>query len=491
MGEVRFTAGSWQSFLQSLHSNLSVETKIFALCRVISLGNRTVFLVREIVNVPDEAYEFRTSTLIQVSGEFVLQLLERCLHEGYSLLEAHTHPWTDRPYFSSVDNASDPQKFRATSELLPTPPFRHASLVLGNDVYFSGRYWDYERETMVPIRKIRILSNPIREVYGTDVEEVVDLTEAQQALYDRQIRAFGSEGQYLLKELTVGVVGAGGLGSIIASQLAYLGVGRVLLFDPDRLELSNLNRVIGACYEQAVQQKPKVEALADFLNQVRPDNESVIPHPLDARSEDALAHLAQCDIIVGAVDSAATRLYLNLVSSCLLIPYLDAGVGILTEAGRAVGAGGQVHTIVPGTTACLECLGRFKKEAAQEELRPDQREMAIRAGYIQGEPVPNPQVIFLNGVVGSLLVCEFMKLATGYSPAHPYIYYDMLQQVVVPVEVERRDDCWVCSQQALGLEAVQDYVQPRHRESRPIPPPLPIEETSPETFLQQEEEETS
>lgn len=75
-------------------------------------------------------------------------------------------------------------------------------------------------------------------VHGTGV--VVD------GRYDRQVRAFGPEGQAVLERMSVAIVGLGGTGSIVAQQLAHLGGGRLLLIDHDEFDMSNLNRLQGA-----------------------------------------------------------------------------------------------------------------------------------------------------------------------------------------------------------------------------------------------------
>jgi predicted DsbA family dithiol-disulfide isomerase len=64
------------------------------------------------------------------------------------------------------------------------------------------------------------------------------------------VRAFGEAGQKILSGLTVAVVGGGGPGRQIAQTLALLGVGGLVLIDPDRLEASNANRVVGVSAEQ-------------------------------------------------------------------------------------------------------------------------------------------------------------------------------------------------------------------------------------------------
>ena len=62
--------------------------------------------------------------------------------------------------------------------------------------------------------------------------------------YDRQIRVFGVEGQIKLKKAKVTVIGVGGLGSISSLYLTAMGIGKLVIVDHGRLELSNLNRQI-------------------------------------------------------------------------------------------------------------------------------------------------------------------------------------------------------------------------------------------------------
>ncbi|MFP3415922.1 ThiF family adenylyltransferase, partial [Bacillus sp. SIMBA_074] len=64
--------------------------------------------------------------------------------------------------------------------------------------------------------------------------------------YDRQARIFGDRGQAILASSKVAVVGLGGIGSLIGEYLARLGVGELLYIDPDRLDPTNLPRVVGA-----------------------------------------------------------------------------------------------------------------------------------------------------------------------------------------------------------------------------------------------------
>jgi tRNA A37 threonylcarbamoyladenosine dehydratase len=61
--------------------------------------------------------------------------------------------------------------------------------------------------------------------------------------FDRQVRAFGTDVQKLLKRLRIGMVGVGGTGSAVAEQIIRLGVGSVLAADGEAFEASKVNRV--------------------------------------------------------------------------------------------------------------------------------------------------------------------------------------------------------------------------------------------------------
>ena len=104
-------------------------------------------------------------------------------------------------------------------------------------------------------------------------------TEEELDYYSRQIvlREFGLEGQRRLKKAKVCVVGAGGLGSPILTQLASMGVGTLRVVDRDVVETSNLQRQ--HLYGMHQLGLPKVEAAEDRLRQLNPFIE-VEPLPL-------------------------------------------------------------------------------------------------------------------------------------------------------------------------------------------------------------------
>lgn len=106
-----------------------------------------------------------------------------------------------------------------------------------------------------------------------------------------------------LRNATVGIAGAGGLGSNCAVLLARSGVGRFVLVDHDEVEPSNLNR---QHYLAADVGRPKAEALADVLRAINPAVGLVV-HVRQMVGDNTIHLFTGCDVVVEAVDDAATK----------------------------------------------------------------------------------------------------------------------------------------------------------------------------------------
>ena len=70
--------------------------------------------------------------------------------------------------------------------------------------------------------------------------------------FERNTRFFGEEGQRILRETLVAIVGVGGLGTHVVQQLALLGVGELSLVDHEELDRTNLNRYVGARHSDPI-----------------------------------------------------------------------------------------------------------------------------------------------------------------------------------------------------------------------------------------------
>jgi len=115
------------------------------------------------------------------------------------------------------------------------------------------------------------------------------------ARFDRQLLMFGAAGQQKLEAETAGIVGLGGTGSHIAPLLAYLGVRRFGLIDDDRLDETNLNRVMGAApYDVG---RLKTEVAQAHVRKILPGADAT-SLPVNLRTAAAFDFLKQCSIIL-------------------------------------------------------------------------------------------------------------------------------------------------------------------------------------------------
>ncbi|GAA2133165.1 hypothetical protein GCM10009760_09040 [Kitasatospora kazusensis] len=440
---------------------------------------------------------------IAPTADFVAAALTRCRQEGWSLIEAHSHPFDhgSGTTFSGVDWSSDRAKMPRVAGLLPENAL-HATMVLGRS-HLDAHYYDRKSASIRPIHRVRVLGavGAVGAVGGrVDAPQLLRITPTSSAAtapptaptaprrrawgrhrqdsggaaddqrYDRQIPLIGRETQQQLAETTVAIVGLGGLGSFTALECAHLGVGRLVLVDPDTVEPSNLNRLIGAT--EAAVGRPKVEVYADLVRAVAPActvdtvQDSIL-------SSDALGPVRAADLVLGCVDSHGARLVLNQLAVQYVIPYLDAGSGArLDDAHRVSRLGGQVQAVLPGL-GCLECRGFIDARRAAFDLAPQHiRSREIAHGYGTREPAPS--VVFLNGLVASLLVAQTVQLLSGTTPtAHagpvPAITLcDVLTPSLLPVAAGPVDACPTCG--ADGVTALAD-LSPLHSATASAPPP--------------------
>src|SRR5260370_5421948 len=208
------------------------------------------------------------------------------------------------------------------------------------------------------------------------------------AIFDRNVRAFGSAVQQTLGDLTVGIVGSGGTGSAVAEQLVRLGVRHIVLVDPDKLSQSNLTRVYGSGASDVGQ--PKVEVLARHLVRISPEVRCETFQSM-ITLETAARHLIGCDVVFGCTDDNAGRLVLSRLATYLLTPVIDCGVLLSSDgSGELTGIDGRVTVLSPGQ-ACLICRGRIDlARAGAEMLTPDELVRLEPAGHAPALALAEP-----------------------------------------------------------------------------------------------------
>lgn len=238
--------------------------------------------------------------------------------------------------------------------------------------------------------------------------------------FARQVALFGEEGQARLRETRAAIVGLGGLGSHVAQQLAYLGVGDLLLVDADVVTESNLNRLIGTTPEDIG--RPKVEVAREMIEAIAP--EATVRCEQVSVQELSEELLADRTVLFGCVDNDDPRLDLLERTSSLALAYIDAATDVLPDEDR-LRYGGQV--VVSTGSGCLLCRDLLDQEEIRRARMSDSDRDAERRIYgIERADLGvggGPAVVTLNGVVASLATTEFLVSVTGLREPRPHLVY--------------------------------------------------------------------
>lgn len=231
----------------------------------------------------------------------------------------------------------------------------------------------------------------------------------------RVLEGIGETGLLRIREAKVAVVGIGGLGSVSARQLVSLGVDLVRIVDRDIVEMSNLQRQL--LYTAEDVGKPKVEVAMNRLKQINADV-AVEPWALSVTEASADRVVEGMDVVVDGLDSFKPRFALNRACVRQKVPYVFAG---------ALAGVGNVMTVIPGETPCLECVFSGVGE--------DQPTCATVGIY--------PTVL---GVIANLQVQEVLHLILGQAPllANQLLMFDITRFRLDQIPLQSHDDCPVC-----------------------------------------------
>lgn len=232
---------------------------------------------------------------------------------------------------------------------------------------------------------------------------------------ERHAQCLGEATTRLLRKLKVGVVGVSGTGSIVVEQLVRLGVGKIVLIEPEKIETRNLNRILNSTINDVGRLKTDVAGKA--IGRIGLDSE-VTTISSNLASRKAVAAISGCDILFGCVDSAEGRYLLNRIAAFYIIPYFDVGLRLKADGkGGIEEIFGSVHVLIPGGSSLLS-RGAITDEQirrdAEVRKNPNASDEDLRQAYIKGVRVDSPAVISFNMFYSSLLVIEFLNRMHGF-----------------------------------------------------------------------------
>lgn len=424
MSRLRMVAGTIDRLRAALLDGAAVERCAIGYAQYDAGAD--AWVLREIAPVDADAYADQNAVSAALKPEVLVAIGNRARAEQLSPVFVHTHPFARGvPDFSRIDDEGE----AAIADYLDrrAPDTSPLAVVLSSEGIRARRL---RHGGPVAIWEVGGTLNRCTQAEGPNDSG---------AWHDRQVRAFGAAGQAAIARLRLLVVGAGGTGSVIVQQLGHLGAGQVTVIDPDLVEGTNLNRLVGATAADIG--TPKVDVARRQLLALNPaaQVDAVRGDIVDAEQA---ARIASHDLVFLCTDSHASRALVGQAAYQHLVPAIDMGVSISVAEKRITHITGRVQLLAPGQP-CLSCTGALDGEQIRRELlTPEQR---AADPYVVGGHVPQPAVISINSTMASLAITMFLGAVTPVPAAARFQYYDGLRGTVRPMAAAVREACIVCS----------------------------------------------
>jgi molybdopterin-synthase adenylyltransferase len=427
----------WDELRADLLSTPELERAGVGFAGIVGSATHTQLLLRDWQPLDSEDYLLQLGYHLEVEPRVWARAAKRCRQTGEAIVIFHSHPRDGQPSFSASDDAGERSVIPKIQSRASVPV---AAVVIS------------------PVGCRARISPPGESASELKVDEAGRFAASGSAQgsadrFDRQVRALTREGQNVLAGLRIGVVGAGGLGSHVVQQLVHLGVGEVLVIDPDRVAKSNLSRLVGAGRLDALLRRPKVTNARRLARRVGgPTTVRAIKDSVIDRA--GAEPLLDCDVVIGCTDNQWSRVVLNTIAYQYYVPVLDLGVEL--QLGGAMG--GRLTWLAPGAP-CLWCLNTLDSDRVREEQLPSNvAEAEVGRGYIAGIEEPAPAVVSLNGVVASLGVTELLARATGFTGSDAratLLLYRIADGTVRRIRSAAKAGCPTCSATGvLGMGAI-------------------------------------
>jgi hypothetical protein len=438
LSDLRIPAGDYERLHAHLFPGDHDEHGAILLAGEHHAPGRSTLAVRETHLLEPEEFPPGTHGYRQFAAAVLARLGNRAAQERLAMITVHSHPGAhERNSLSSDDLAAHERIFPHLLDI--TAAASMTGIALG-EASAAGEIWhaDGSRRELTRMQIIGASGLTLRP--GPAEDRSGDLER-----FDRQVLLFGAAGQARLRDLHVGVLGAGGGGSILIEQLAHLGVGQITAVDPDIVKCHNLSRIIGASERDARQKRKKVHVARDHAQRIDP---SIHFNAIDG--DISHSHIAQqlleCDYLLLATDTATARLVANAISQSFLIPLIQIGAKVELRTGGELE---QIYTAVRPVLprhGCLSCAGLIDPILLQREIATP--EQLAQQNYLGQEDIADPSVTTLNAAAAAGALNVLLMSVIGQ--ADPYLTEHRITLTregrVLTTTPERDPECRWCGE---------------------------------------------
>ncbi|CEG49181.1 ubiquitin-like modifier-activating enzyme 5 [Plasmopara halstedii] len=253
-----------------------------------------------------------------------------------------------------------------------------------------------------------------------------------------------------IRDLSVLIVGLGGIGSVAAEMLTRCGIGKLIMYDYDTVEIANMNRLFFRPEQAGL---TKTAAAKQTLHSINPDvifEEYTVDITTTANFEQLLDRIqhggvdntSKVDLVLSCVDNYAARTALNQACNELNQAWMESGVS--EDA-----VSGHIQLLLPGRTACFECLPPLIVASGIDE------------STLKREGVCAASLPTTMGLVAAMLVQNVLKYLLHFGQVSYYLGYSAMKDFF-PSDIMRPNP--ECS----NAHCRKQQAIPEHQEWRPM-----------------------
>ncbi|CAG9580901.1 unnamed protein product [Danaus chrysippus] len=232
-----------------------------------------------------------------------------------------------------------------------------------------------------------------------------------------------------IREMSVAVVGVGGVGSVTAEMLTRCGIGKLILFDYDKVELANMNRLFFQPHQAGLS---KVDAASATLRAINPDV-TIDAYNYNITTVDNFQNFCDTirtgsltngpvDLVLSCVDNFEARMAINMACNELNQKWFESGV-----SENAVS--GHIQFIIPGETACFAC-------APPLVVASNIDEKTLKRDGVCAASLPTTM-----GIVAGFLVQNTLKYLLSFGNVSHYLGYSAMTDYFPRMSLKPNPQC--------------------------------------------------
>lgn len=249
-----------------------------------------------------------------------------------------------------------------------------------------------------------------------------------------------------IRDFSVAIIGIGGVGSVAAEMLTRCGIGRLLLYDYDKVELANMNRMFFLPNQVGM---TKTDAAVQTLSNINPDvvlesytlNITTVAgfetfmSSLTNKSFNPNSEGSGVDLVLSCVDNYEARMVVNQACNELNQVWMESGV-----SENAVS--GHIQLLIPGETACFACVPPLVVASGIDER-------TLKRDGVCAASLPTTM-----GIVAGLLVQNTLKFLLNFGDVSRYLGYNALKDFFPTMEMKPNTQC----SNAACMERQKEYL---------------------------------